>query len=757
MNPEYTSRVKKIESRVKTLLNHLGSAVGVSGECGDDIEDVLGYSGKINDALCSNIDTYMSDTMYAMHMTMPQTTNVVPQQAAAFSKKGFVSFMTSSGEEKPQLQFADAVDNSNTRFMPKFDSLYGVADIDVDAFRKRYIEALQAGDSPPHPLAHVLDCLADLYPEDQLVPPNIPMKPDTIENTELRYIDRVEELQSLAEILSEELEIAVDLEAHNYRSFQGFCCLMQLSIRKMDIIVDVLQLRKDIGRYLGPIFANPKVLKVFHGSRSDLLWLQRDFGIYVCNLFDTGVASKILGYESHGLAHLLEKHCGFKADKKWQLADWRIRPLQNEAIHYARADTHWLLYCYDILRIELSKLPSESDIVQGQGRDATQGIVRVLEESKEMCYSLYEKEMFTEDSFYDLYKRMENKSGVLTERQLSVFAAMYKWRDTLARELDESPGYILPRGQLFHLAVKSPTSKRALDQTLRSKNQILLTRRDEILYLIDKALKDTADARKAQLGEIITQSSDIRDTKVDEVLNAANNTIQNTISPDNLYGTLGIKIDGSGIGVLGSSTLGTMQKNAPSRKRMVDFTPTPTATDLIIPEREVAPPPPNVPPAVDDDTKAEEDDECLVVEQPETLPLGTLDDEDFLPLPISKLNTKNRGPDKRGNKASDGSRGMKRKKMVPASHIEQESPKRSSFDPEKALNKYSFGKKQRNGGRGRGGGGRGRDKSARTEEEYGIPTGMFNPLSGLLEGKSSSKRSATQVRSGNRSSTYRKR
>lgn len=25
-----------------------------------------------------------------------------------------------------------------------------------------------------------------------------------------------------------------------------------------------------------------------HGADRDIMWLQRDFGIYICNLFDTG-------------------------------------------------------------------------------------------------------------------------------------------------------------------------------------------------------------------------------------------------------------------------------------------------------------------------------------------------------------------------------------------------------------------------------------------------------------------------------------
>jgi hypothetical protein len=63
---------------------------------------------------------------------------------------------------------------------------------------------------------------------------------------------------------------------------------------------------------LAPVFADPATVKVMHGADSDIGWLQRDFGIYVANMFDTGQAARVLGLPSHGLAHLLESRCGFK-------------------------------------------------------------------------------------------------------------------------------------------------------------------------------------------------------------------------------------------------------------------------------------------------------------------------------------------------------------------------------------------------------------------------------------------------------------
>ena len=80
---------------------------------------------------------------------------------------------------------------------------------------------------------------------------------------------------------------------------------MQVSTRFRDFIVDTLKLSQQVGPYLRPIFANPAKIKVLHGSDYDIEWLQKDFGLYIVNLFDTGQASRILQLKSFSLAFLL--------------------------------------------------------------------------------------------------------------------------------------------------------------------------------------------------------------------------------------------------------------------------------------------------------------------------------------------------------------------------------------------------------------------------------------------------------------------
>lgn len=123
-----------------------------------------------------------------------------------------------------------------------------------------------------------------------------------------------------------EKEIAVDLE-HSPKSYHGFTCLMQISTRKQDYIIDVIALWEHIGIFLKPIFENAAIIKVMHGAEMDVKWLQRDFNIHIYTLFDTYKASRVMGFPKHSLAYLLHYYCEVTADKSFQLADWRQRPL----------------------------------------------------------------------------------------------------------------------------------------------------------------------------------------------------------------------------------------------------------------------------------------------------------------------------------------------------------------------------------------------------------------------------------------------
>lgn len=138
--------------------------------------------------------------------------------------------------------------------------------------------------------------------------------------------------------------------------------------------------------------------------------------------------------------------CNVKAKKEYQLADWRIRPLPTELIEYARSDTHYLLYIYDRLRKELLR----------SGNSAKNLLLAVLSRSRDLCKKTFFKTMFlsTKEAIYN------RAPGAFSLEQLKVFDAVFEWRDEIAREEDESPGYVLPNKLLVLIAELMPQTAR---------------------------------------------------------------------------------------------------------------------------------------------------------------------------------------------------------------------------------------------------------------------------------------------------------
>ncbi|KAL9259669.1 RRP6-like 2-like protein [Drosera capensis] len=243
-----------------------------------------------------------------------------------------------------------------------------------------------------------------------------PVKPLPIESTPFKLIEEAKDLKILVSKLRSVNEFSVDLEHNQYRSFQGLTCLMQISTRSEDFVIDTLKLRVHIGPYLREVFKDPSKKKVMHGADKDILWLQRDFGIYVCNMFDTGQASRVLKMERYSLEYLLLHLCGVAANKQYQNAEWRLRPLRSEMLRYARDDTHYLLYIYDLLRAKLLSMPRESE-------ESDTPIVEVYKRSYNLCMQLYEKELLTDTS----YLQMRGLHGAnFNAQQLSVVAVRTK-------------------------------------------------------------------------------------------------------------------------------------------------------------------------------------------------------------------------------------------------------------------------------------------------------------------------------------------
>lgn len=88
-----------------------------------------------------------------------------------------------------------------------------------------------------------------------------PQPPRKLDETPLIEVTTSKDLENLLRDLYKVSELAIDLEHHAYRSYLGFTCLIQISTREKDYIIDGLALRQHL-YMLNEIFTNPKVVKV---------------------------------------------------------------------------------------------------------------------------------------------------------------------------------------------------------------------------------------------------------------------------------------------------------------------------------------------------------------------------------------------------------------------------------------------------------------------------------------------------------------
>uniref|UniRef100_N1QVF2 Phosphoserine aminotransferase n=1 Tax=Aegilops tauschii TaxID=37682 RepID=N1QVF2_AEGTA len=282
-----------------------------------------------------------------------------------------------------------------------------------------WLERSEDGTRPIHPL--------EKLPVEQFIDRNVPesepVRPADVDDTPFTLVEDLKGLTELVNKLKDVNEFAVDLEHNQYRSFQGLTCLMQISTRTEDFIIDTLKLRIYIGSYLKELFKDPTKRKVMHGADRDIMWLQRDFRVYVCNLFDTG---------------------------------------------------------------------------------------QVQKRSNDICLQLYEKELLTDKSYLHIYGLQEHE---LAAAQLAVVSALHQWRDYIAREQDESTGYVLPNKALIEIAKKMPTTTADLRRIVKSKYPCVEDNFDLILDIVWNATENSGafeaiaeQLKKVRLGELDLKS-----------------------------------------------------------------------------------------------------------------------------------------------------------------------------------------------------------------------------------------------------------
>ena len=248
------------------------------------------------------------------------------------------------------------------------------------------------------------------------------------------YIDNAADLRQMLTEIANEQTLAVDTESNSLHAYQERVCLIQLSTRKADYIVDPLRCPEISA--LGALFTDPKVELIFHAAEYDIMTMKRDFGFSFINLFDTMTAARILGIRKVGLSSLLAEHFGIRSNKVHQKDNWAKRPLSPGSLHYAQQDTHYLPALRDCFAGKLHESGHHEEALElfAAHAQAPPAVHR-----------------FDPEGYWSIAK-----AAKLSSRQRAILRECYLLREELARERDRPPFKIMGKETLIALAQQAP-------------------------------------------------------------------------------------------------------------------------------------------------------------------------------------------------------------------------------------------------------------------------------------------------------------
>jgi ribonuclease D len=244
-----------------------------------------------------------------------------------------------------------------------------------------------------------------------------------------QYIDSVAALDGLIKNLHGSDHVAIDTEADSLHHYFEKVCLIQISTNSAHYIVDPLA-EMDLAPLLKILATKPLIL---HGSDFDLRMLLSSFGFTPKGgVFDTMIASQLLGFDGVGLAALVKRYFNITLSKKGQKADWSARPLSQELLNYAINDTRYLGAIEDELKALLTS----------KGR---------LEWHAEWCARIVRITLENRQRDVDEAWRIKG-CGLLAKRELAFVREIWKWREEEAKIVDLPPFKIMTNQLIIDLA-----------------------------------------------------------------------------------------------------------------------------------------------------------------------------------------------------------------------------------------------------------------------------------------------------------------
>ena len=166
-------------------------------------------------------------------------------------------------------------------------------------------------------------------------------------------------------------------------------------------------------------------------------------------LFDTELASRIVGHDRPNLAAMVERFVGVELEKGHGHEDWSRTPLPKSWQDYAALDVEYLH--------ELAEALTEVLDAQGKLHWAFEEFAHLI--------AVYSKTPYPEKTWRD----MKGLASVRDQSGLQVARELWHAREEISEQRDIAPGRLLPNRALLAIALAEPDSPHGLTRAIGGK------------------------------------------------------------------------------------------------------------------------------------------------------------------------------------------------------------------------------------------------------------------------------------------------
>ncbi len=312
-----------------------------------------------------------------------------------------------------------------------------------------------------------------------------------------------EQLTSCLSHLSQQKEIAIDLEFDKNRYRYGFnLCLMQVFTDGECYLIDPLSKELDI-TYIFPLLENPDIQKISFSFSEDIRLLHH-IGCTPKGIYDLSFALSLLDYQPTSLANYLMDILRVDVGKSSQQSNWFNRPLSEDQLAYAASDVLHLFELKKALDIQLEE----------------KGITEWVNQEN----NAFESADYGDENHNEVLKE-KYKNG-FNQIEWHVFSGLMLFRDDLAKELDRPPFHVVDRAFLQelvkdHSSIRSWTSRSSIHKKVR--NESVRNKVNDILHQKTEEAKELNLSKRKKASQRLSQEEYQQYKRIQQNISEAKN------------------------------------------------------------------------------------------------------------------------------------------------------------------------------------------------------------------------------------------